>query len=662
MPRTGHFVLHSNVLPRLTAGRYELVAEHSGLPFDVAASETHVTVAAPRFTMPIDQILSTFPPANGVGAFGDRLPQIVLKRRTLPWERNPAMTGVPDDDPSDDSEPSTTPWLALVVVAEGEAQLSTSAPVAQCVTAGTKLFDPADKDVEQGVYLAVTETVLRKIFPTEEDLSLLTHVREVDVSDTELANGDDDGWLAVVLANRLPVVDLAGKPVRYMACLVNVEAQLAALPKPIPAVDTFEFRLAQDWRFLATAAGGIPDLDVTGRPGVAEGVVPPGVHLDAGPARATVPGVEASPRGIDGSSAMRTASIAADWSSTTRSVTAAALDPDAAFVVRDRMAQGFRLPIELYAKEKVHRFPVLAQWSFTTDEGATFETLMKGLEVGLVGTLAEAPEDAPPGGRPPPEVVATGHLGLGHRARRGDAGMAWYRGPLVPVATQRTREGEPPLAHSADQLRRVVPDGREDLSLAAAFEIGRLLSLSQLSVVSAFLRFRQEQFGAARVRELLSLLVTFDLPEIRTDLSRFVALQALRDFAVRPEVHFGPRRPLADPGREIRFEGNLDTLVAEGLGIDLDAARKLSRTVGRAAALAHLAVPTGEVENGAVLAGTRAALDAALNRTLAVAAPGLVEPGGFTTPGVVLPRDARPPDALDALIDRIERRVREESR
>ena len=83
-------------------------------------------VSSPRYTMPPEQILSSFPPANAEGAFGDRLPQIVLKRRTLPWERNPA--GEPRCRP--------TPWLALVVVAEGEGELSTATPVAQCVTAG----------------------------------------------------------------------------------------------------------------------------------------------------------------------------------------------------------------------------------------------------------------------------------------------------------------------------------------------------------------------------------------------------------------------------------------------------------------------------------------------------------------------------------------------
>ena len=117
-------------------------------------------------------------------------------------------------------------------VAEGEAELSGATPVAECVTPGLRppLPDADDKDVEQGLYLAVTETVLKKIFPCEQDLPLLTHVREVDVHDTELADGDDDGWLAVVLANRLPVFDKAsGKSVRYMACLVNVEGQLAVV-------------------------------------------------------------------------------------------------------------------------------------------------------------------------------------------------------------------------------------------------------------------------------------------------------------------------------------------------------------------------------------------------------------------------------------------------
>ena len=121
MPSTGHFILHSNVMPPVTAGKYQLRSSQTGVPFEVEEEVTHIHVAAPRYVMPTDQILSSFPPANAEGAFGDRLPQIVLKRRTLPWERNPAGG----------HDPSPTPWLALVVVAEGEAELSTATAVAK---------------------------------------------------------------------------------------------------------------------------------------------------------------------------------------------------------------------------------------------------------------------------------------------------------------------------------------------------------------------------------------------------------------------------------------------------------------------------------------------------------------------------------------------------
>ena len=661
MPRTGHFILHSSVMPKITAGRYELRTEQTGLPFEVEPETTHIQVAAPRYTMPTDQILSSFPPANAEGAFGDRLPQIVLKRRTLPWERNPAGAVTT----------SETPWLALVVLAEGEATLSTATPVRDCVTPGTTLLDPDDKDVEQGLYLAVTETVVKKIFPCKDDLPLLAHVREVDVNDTELANGDDDGWLAVVLANRLPVFDEADKkPVRYMACLVNLEGQLDALPPPLPPVPSFEFVLAQDWSVLATVnAASPPDARVMGNVSLSDVVLP---SAALGPASARPEGLAAAATNktatgakigvaLDGSAAMQQPGVGQQWSSATQQVAAVALDPDAKRLVRDTMAQGFRLPIELYAIEKVLRFPVLAHWSFTTNEGATFETLMQDLDVGLLGTVPERAPNAP-AAKAAPEVVQTGHIGLDHRTRRGDPTRAWYRGPCVPFPTPRdsTAKNEPlALAHSADQLRRVIPDGREDLSLAAAFEIGRLMALSQLSVVSALLRFRAEQFGAGRVREILAELMPFAIPSLaelrdaRIDMGRFVALQVLPVLAKNTDRMIGPQRPVADPGRPLRVDGDLDRLVAAGLGFDLAALRKRADAVGVLSALQTTAVPLamkpGETPNEKlVVPALRAALQGELQRTLAVAVP--PKPTVVTRPGVRRAQAAPLPDALDQLI------------
>ena len=670
MPKTGYFILHSNVMPPkdLTAGPYELVTTQTGLPFDVTEETTHIYVAAPRFTMPTEQIISTFPPANAEGAFGDRLPQIVLKRRTLPWERNPA------EKPCT----STTPWLALVVVAEGEAQLSTATPVAHCVTGGTKLLDPeTDKDVEQGLYLAVTETVVKKIFPCEEDLELLVHVREVDVNDTELANGDDDGWLAVVLANRLPVFDSANsKPVRYMACLLNVEGQLDALPKPEPPAEEFSFELAQDWRVFEKINPQIgPDPRVMGGMGLGEIVLPSadGVMMDGdsgtAASRATIEnaGFESTPTvgaALDGASSMAEKPIGKQWQSATERVSAVALDPDAKRLVRDRMASGFRHPIEAFALEKVLRFPVLAHWSFTTNEGATFETLMQCLDIGLLGTVPAHDANGP--GAPAPEVAETGHLELGHRSRRGDPLKAWYRGPCVPFPTRRdsaTAGGLLPVAHASDQLRLVVPDGREDLSLAAAFEIGRLLAVSQLSVVSALLRFRNEQFGIGRIRELLKKLMPFEIDKNlyrRPDLGRFVALQMIEKFAKNPVQTLGPCRPVADPGRPLNVNGDLDQVIADGLGLDLAALRKAGEQVGMLAALAQTSVPLANRQGNIpfdtqAVTTLRDGLHAELNRVLNVAAP------QQTIKSRVARQDGAPTtDALDELLERVTKKNDEE--
>ncbi len=709
MPAIGHFVLHSHFMPTITAGRYTLKSEHRGLPFPVAPETTHLHVAAPRYTMPTEQILSSFPPANAEGAFGDRLPQIVLKRRTLPWERNP----VPSASPSADG----TPWLALVVVAEGEASLSTAAPVADCVTAGTVLHQPQDHDVEQGLYLAVTESVVKKIFPTRQDLPLLTHVRQVDVADTELASGDDDGWLAVVLANRLPVFDAAGgKPVRYMACLLNVEGQLDALPAPAPAVDNFTWGLAQDWSVLSTLGTQVhADSMVMGQASVNASQLPPkfgalnAVAPSAPQAKAAaMPQAGASALiggnstplmqgALDGGQALVQPAVATQWGKAgaaaantanaaantpahiAQQVSQAALNPDAQRMVRDTMGLGFRFPIEQYAHlvlEKVLRFPVLAHWSFTTSEGATFETLMQDLDVGLLGTLPPLPQRKPgqpePAPRPKnePEVVATGHIGLAHRARRGDAVAAWYRGPCVPFATPRNGgEGasatQPlPLAHAADQLRRVVPDGREDLTLASAFEMGRLLALSQLSVVSALLRFRGEQFGAGRVREQLIHVMPFPLPGLKAnagplavDLGRFTAVQTVHVLAKNSERMLGPQRPVADPGREIKVDGDIDRLIATGLGLDHERLVKRGSQIGMLAALQATAVPlAGALGAGQFgereFAALSDALTTELNRTLAVARPTavVVKPSGPRRRGAAAGTQAATADALDALI------------
>jgi hypothetical protein len=648
VPDVGTFVLHSQVKPPITAGDYVLHGEQQVAGGAVAPYDGHVRISSPRFTLPPDQLLSTFPPANAEGAFSSRLPQIVMRRRTLPWERLAAA-----DHPD-------TPWLALVVIAEGEGTLSGETPVGQCVTPGVTLTGPSD--VATSVYLGVTKTVVDAVFPTADDLSLLAHVREVDINDTELAMGDDDGWLAVVLANRLPQ---PGK--RYVACLINLEGQLDVLPVPKPQNwldDVFDAQLVvQDLRVAgqidpdAYVMGQVPRLGAGGF-GLAAGGL--GAGGAAGAPAVSAPGARVS---------------AAAWEAAPQRVEEIAVSAsaeEASRLVRDGMTAGWRIPIDAIAIEPTYRFPVLQSWSFTCSEAGDFEALMQNLDVGLLGTPPQtaAPDPAapapPPPTRPAPEVAETGHIGLQHLTRRGETATAWFRGPLTPRLTEREQpgaDGRLPLAHDSDQLRRVVPDGREDLAYSAAFEIGRLLALSQPSVVAALLRWRQERFGADRAHRFVGSIVgeTGILAKALGDaglpvsaLGDALARGMLAGAAEAPSKVFGPRRALADPGPPVKAS---DDVLAAGLGVDLGALRKRGQVLGAAGALGATPVPVAPLRtDGPLLEGPdldhlRGALTAETDRIASQVFVGRIPQGPVDRPGLAAETE-RPRDALDDLIDR----------
>jgi len=680
MVALGTFVLHSFVKPPVTAGSYEL---HGTQPMDgitVGEHVAEVVVTSPRYVMPPDQILSTFPPAMAEGDFGGRLPQIALKRRTLPWERVPGGPQLQANDPP-------RPWLALVVIAEGEGALSPDpAPVAECVTPGTVLPHPEDADSPTGYYLTVTETVVNKVFPTVEDLPLLVHVREVDLRDTELADGDDDGWLAVVLANRLPIAvpttdprtgQPVSAPVRYLACLVNLEGQVDALPTDaeLDTDDTFHLVAAvQDLSLVATAAAST-DLVVmgTGHP-VTFTAIPLDVEATEGVAEVEAAAIARATSLVAASAATPADNAAvATWASPKASSAATATTfqaVDAGVAVRKEMAGGWSVEVSPFVLEKTYRFPVLAHWSFTATNDGDFRSIVQALDVGLLGTqygtvLSIDPNgpdpmqkvehvhlpdpDAPP--RPnPPELAETGHIALPQTSRRGESATAWYRGPLGPLPTDRDPPGSP-LAHVSDQLRTLTPDGREDVSLAAAFEIGRLLGLSQPALVAALVRWRSEQFGAARahtIGDVVSQATPFrpDATRPGGELGRLIGLQLMTAAGQTPGTVAGPARPIADPARPIELAGPLDQVVAAGLGLDLGRLQEQARVSGMVAALAgtDVMVSGDQRVDQAMLAGLRATLDGEVERIAAAARPSRI--GTADGAGV-----AAAPDALDALID-----------
>jgi hypothetical protein len=654
MPQPGFFVLHPAVLPPLTADRYTLHGTIEDMPHGpIDPIDAQIVVSAPRFTMPPEQILSTFPPANRAGAFQDTLPQIVLQRRTLPWERRL--------DPADEQ----LPWLALVVIAEGEGSLSGESKVEDCVTPGVALPHPEDRDTATSVYLTVTQTVVNGVFPTKDDARLLAHVREVDVADSELMGGDDDGFVAVVIANRLPQpgFDDQGNPVpkKYLACLVNLEGQAAVLPPPPPDPINFHFLatdVVQDLTLASAAYIDHPDRFVMG-------------PTQSPPQQTEAIAARTQTRPDTAKAAVRTG---AAWAKDPAAIEAAAVSASAEHapsLVRGAMASGWQIPVIVF--EPTYRFPVLAHWSFTVSGDPTFEELMKGLDVGLIGTLIgdvppktpaeiekekhRAPPPASP--RPDPELAETGHVGLPHQTRRGDHVRAWFRGPACAhptVREQADKAGRLPLAHTSDQLRIVVPDGREDVSLAAAFEIGRLLALSQPAVVNALMRWRREQFGAQRAAELaaeaLIPILGGLLDHRQPGLGALVGRQVVLATAQQPDKVLAPARPLVDPGRPLTYaRGDLNALIANGLGFSLDQVTKVAQRIGIVAALADAPVASTDQREPALTGPAFAALQSDLDGAVTSIAADVLKSAPTPAPAEVAPRRRRTKDALDRLLE-----------
>lgn len=138
------------------------------------------------------------------------------------------------------------------------------------------------------------------------------------------------------------------------------------------------------------------------------------------------------------------------------------------------------------------RLAVLASWWFMNADG---QETFKGWFDGLNRSPSTLQVPYPAAGQTANPVVqaalAGGYTALDQRTRSGTDAVAWYRGPLLPFAVPDT-VGLP--AQSADALTGTVPGtGMADTSLAVAWQIGRLLALSDKGFATLLYRWKRQQ-------------------------------------------------------------------------------------------------------------------------------------------------------------------------
>ncbi|MGE0098894.1 MAG: hypothetical protein AB7S86_11160 [Hydrogenophaga sp.] len=489
-PARGEVIFHAACRPALGAGEYSLRVAHElkvgGNRLDTGSRPLPAervypfAIDAPRFTMDPSMIHAVFPPTNGVGSYVSRLPMIVLRRRTLPWERQLAPG-------------NASPWLAVLLFEKGEATTLSPCTVRDVLQGANSPLSPRLNlpDVPEAMLgqpclgLEIPLDLFQDIAPMQSEIGLLTHVRQVNTEDKELMGMDDDGWFAVVVGNRLPE---PGK--KYEACLVSLEGTQAFLPTeaqttPLTAADLnrpvvadFAERAAVLREHVVVSESGLNAdqveqllLEHMQRTGSA--------HQWAGAAAtASVKGKATSTSGN------RQAAKGSAWVDieVSENVTGAPLGKG-----------NRRIGIQMLAP-KVRLF-MLAQWSFECREGGDFEAIMQALPrnggvamLGLPPSLAQAPGGT--GAAVWRAALDTGHVPLPHLTRDGEQTIAWYRGPLTPVGVRRETVGP---YHHADQARRLDPaTGLENLGYAAAFEIGRLMALGDPRFALDLMHWRRD--------------------------------------------------------------------------------------------------------------------------------------------------------------------------
>lgn len=194
------------VKPPVSPGKYVVRASQKVTQPEAEefVQEAEFDITSHVFVLPAEDVFSCYPSPEESGMFETVLPHIVMENRTFPWEHVIAeeQNGVP------------VPWVALIVLAEGEAQ-------EHDLTVRELL---SEKERPDGVYFPGRESlpsvycegeedlchvadVPREIFgqimPSAADLPYLCHVKKVDLAKTEDSICEKDGFFSVVCGNRL---------------------------------------------------------------------------------------------------------------------------------------------------------------------------------------------------------------------------------------------------------------------------------------------------------------------------------------------------------------------------------------------------------------------------------------------------------------------------
>lgn len=474
--------------PKLEAGDYQFTTSHRYKGEGAGESgNLNLRVAGERVTIADEVIFSRYPPPNEVGQFADTLPHISFTKGTLPWIRSAYSK---DDETQGNEIEIYEPWLFLLVVNEDDfragrvrefmpkkvSQLGRGSffPSAQLSELKSDSSVTGSKTVSSiCLQKSLFNDVLlngRKDGEDKDQLEYLAHVRrrwsETDIVVTLPASSK----------NTLDDTSLSYDGIR---------TKLASLNLPETATNLTVVKAGQSWLVQDSVKGDLL-LDV---------VADNGEEVDIQ--------VMMLKRELSVLLANR---FAQNASQSEQNDTDEQGGRNIALVIslENYLTVDSLKDIQRLSDTDWMRFIVLTSWEFYSQPvPINFEERSKALDVNALkyedDTIASMSDFT--------DSLEAGMVPLPHVFRNNDRALSWYRGPLIP--TSDTSQGEywqeiqltaeelgqqanSWLATDADKLLRYYPqDGMFDISYAAAYELGRILSLQSSDYLSNLRRYKR---------------------------------------------------------------------------------------------------------------------------------------------------------------------------
>jgi hypothetical protein len=536
--------------PGLRPGDYTITVEQSiqeiqedsqiplKIPLDKFPPTTrHFSVLGPRFTLDPQEIQEMFPPPGSLGDHANVLPHIILKRSTLPWERS--VHPGPGDAPSD------IPWLALLLFEEQEIK---ERPLKLSELRTQKYFpdlgppETGDHNDDHVTVIDVPNSLLQQLIPTIEALKYLAHVRQ---------NTETKEEVAVLIGNRLPTP--GGMSIVHLVSLEKRYAGDAFDDQKAQPTDVIPLVSLKSWRFACVSTKQSFKGLLTHLNHRLLFHVPPEVTAPL----VTMLNTQQIPEAIRAAFALSARPLTGD--ATVREYNQ--------WRITDRGNRYYLV------SNRLHVFNQAGKQMLTLDAAPNEHTLSE--QPGLVAKFKQAkhtlddakatiakptrpdhwwiqdrsrqyfisqekdtlyvydldPDSASTLRLPPLKEVhgsantvidtylKRGGAPLPHAMRQGNQTVSWYHGPFTPGRNTTSKDVPLPIRCAAALLRYNQDSGMLDVSYAAAWELGRLLTLQKTQVAIDLFNWKRAHAHDEQLQMAENLLAHLPYEQAQTDLA-----------------------------------------------------------------------------------------------------------------------------------------------